>query len=153
MRKLYFVLVLMLLGSMQLFAQVPLSYYLPQDVQYDAKVPTPQQFLGFQIGEQHVSHDQVVAYMRELDRVSDRITLSEYARTYENRPCLLLTITSVQNQQNIETIRKEHLKLSDPAQSGSVNPDNMPAVIWMGYSVHGNEPSGVNANMLVSYYL
>ncbi len=134
-------------------AQKPLNYYLSQNVKYDEKVPNPQQFLGFQIGEQHVSHDQIVAYMKELARTSDRVTLQEYARTYENRPCLLLTISSVENQKNIEQIRQQHLKLSNPQQSASADIERMPAVVWMGYSVHGNEPSGANANMLVSYFL
>ena len=152
MAKVYFFFLFFLAGSSS-FSQVPNSYYLPQNVTYDQKVPNPQQFLGFQIGEQHVSHDQIVAYMKELDRTSDRVTLQEYARTYENRPCLLLTITSNENQKNIEQIRKEHLKLDDPSESASVNTENMPAVVWMGYSVHGNEPSGANANMMVSYFL
>lgn len=153
MRNFTFCLFVVFLFHTSSFAQQPLSYYLPQNVTYDPKVPTPQQFLGFQIGEQHVSHDQIVAYMKELDRTSDRVTLQEYARTYENRPCLLLTITSAQNQKNIENIRRAHLKLSDPSQSASLNIETMPAIVWMGYSVHGNEPSGANANMLVSYYL
>ncbi|WP_026897531.1 M14 metallopeptidase family protein [Daejeonella oryzae] len=153
MNKSYFsIFILLLIGNIS-FAQQPLSYYLPQNVTYDQKVPSPQQFLGFQIGEQHVSHDQIVAYMKELDRTSDRVTLQEYARTYENRPCLLLTISSTENQKNIDEIRKQHLKLSEPSQSASVNLENMPAVVWMGYSVHGNEPSGANANMMVSYFL
>lgn len=152
MRKLYFFIFLFLLGNI-VSAQVPLTYYLSQKVTYNEKVPSPEKFLGFQVGEQHVSHDQIVAYMKELDRTSDRVTLQEYARTYENRPCLLLTITSEDNQKNIGNIRKEHLKLSDPSLSASVKIENMPAVVWMGYSVHGNEPSGANANLLVSYFL
>lgn len=153
MRKLYLLIFLLLGPALTLPAQVPLSYYLPGDVTYDPAVPTPQEFLGFQIGEQHVSHDQIVAYMKELGRTSSRVTVTEYARTYENRPCLLLTVTSPENHRNLENIRREHLKLSDPAVSASVNTADMPAVVWMGYSVHGNEPSGANANMLVSYYL
>lgn len=153
MRKLYLLIFLLLGPTLTLPAQVPLSYYLPGDVTYDPAVPTPQEFLGFQIGEQHVSHDQIVAYMKELGRTSARVTVTEYARTYENRPCLLLTVTSPENHRNLENIRREHLKLSDPAVSASVNTAEMPAVVWMGYSVHGNEPSGANANMLVSYYL
>ncbi|HUH33329.1 MAG TPA: M14 family metallopeptidase, partial [Daejeonella sp.] len=152
MRKIYLLLFFYLTGNIA-FAQVPLSYYLPQNVSYDDKVPSPEKFFGFQVGEQHVSHDQIVAYMKELDRTSDRVTLQEYARTYENRPCLLLTVTSVENQKNIESIRQQHLKLSDPAQSAGVNVEGMPAVVWMGYSVHGNEPSGANANLMVSYFL
>lgn len=153
MRKLYSLLFLFFGPFLPAIAQVPLSYYLPQKVTYDRNVPSPEQFLGFQIGEQHVSHDQIVAYMKELDRTSDRVTLQEYARTYENRPCLLLTITSTKNHQNLESIRSQHLKLSDPQQSASVNVEKMPAVVWMGYSIHGNEPSGANANMMVSYFL
>ncbi|NEU10452.1 zinc carboxypeptidase [Flavihumibacter sp. R14] len=152
MRKLFFFLFLCLIGNTS-FGQVPLSYYLPQNVTYDKKVPSPEEFLGFQVGEQHASHDQIVAYMKELDRSSDRVSLQEYARTYENRPCLLLTITSSENQKNIENIRKEHLRLSDPSQSAAMAVENMPAVVWMGYSVHGNEPSGANANLMVSYFL
>ncbi|MBL7734275.1 MAG: hypothetical protein JNL51_02365, partial [Chitinophagaceae bacterium] len=82
--------VIFFFSGLHLFAQVPLDYYLPQKVNYDPKVPTPAQYLGFQIGQQHVSHDQIVAYMKELARTSNRIRLEEYARTYENRPCLLL---------------------------------------------------------------
>ena len=145
--------VIFFFSGLHLFAQVPLDYYLPQKVSYDPKVPTPAQYLGFQIGQQHVSHDQIVAYMKELARTSNRIRLEEYARTYENRPCLLLTITAPDNQANLENIRQEHLKLSDPSVSGSVNINNMPSVVWMGYSIHGNEPSGANANMMVSYFL
>jgi hypothetical protein len=152
MRHLYLFLLLCLTTTVAI-AQVPLTYYLPQNVTYDKKVPSPQEFLGFQVGEQHASHDQIVAYMKELDRSSDRVSVQEYARTYENRPCLLLTISSAENLKNIERIRKEHLKLSDPSQSATMNVENMPAIVWMGYSVHGNEPSGANANLMVSYFL
>ena len=134
-------------------AQVPDSYYLPTDVRYRPTVPTPQQFLGYQVGDWHVTHDQLVAYMKKLDEVSDRITLTEYARTYENRPLLLLTVTSTRNHSSLETIRQQHLQLTDPGRSGSLNTATMPAVVWMGYSVHGNEASGLNAALLAAYYL
>ena len=75
----------------------PLSYFLPE-LGYDESVPTPESFLGYQIGEWHVSHDQLVAYVKEVARISDRVTIEEYARSYENRPLLLLTIASETNQ-------------------------------------------------------
>jgi hypothetical protein len=43
--------------------------------------------------------------------------------------------------------------LTDPARSASVNIDNMPIVVWIGHSIHGNEPSGANAALLSAYYL
>jgi hypothetical protein len=43
--------------------------------------------------------------------------------------------------------------LTDPSKSASVNIDNMPIVVWIGHSIHGNEPSGANASLLSAYYL
>jgi hypothetical protein len=134
-------------------AQVADSYYLPQNVRYNASVPSPKQYLGYQVGEWHVSHDQLVAYLRKLDETSDRITLTEYGRTYEHRPLLLLTISSPGNQQNINQLKAEHAQLADPTRSGTLDVSKMPAVVWLGYTVHGNEPSGNNSALLAAYYL
>ena len=152
MRKLYAIL-LFAITFISVKAQTPLSYYLPQNVSYNPKIPTPQSVLGFNVGDQHVSHDQVVMYMTALDQASDRITLTEYGKTYENRRMLLLTITSPENHKNLEQIRTQHVALSDPSKSANINVDNMPIVVWQGFSVHGNEPSGVNASIAVAYYL
>ncbi|MFC6997870.1 M14 family metallopeptidase [Rufibacter roseus] len=134
-------------------AQTSLSYYLPAHVTYNESIPTPKELLGYEIGDWHVSHDQLVSYMKAMDAASDRITLVEYARTHENRPLLLLTISSPDNHRQIEGIKQKHQQLTDPNVSGKLDISNMPAVIWMGYSVHGNEPSGSNASLLAVYHL
>lgn len=151
--KKYLLLLLSLVCTITTQAQVADSYYFPNNVTYDPAIPTPQQFLGYQVGEWHVTHDQRVAYMKKLAELSKRITLAEYARTYEQRPLLLLTITNPANHGNLENIRTEHLKLIDPALSAGLKTADMPAVVWLGYSVHGNEPSGTNASLLSAYYL
>ncbi len=133
--------------------KVDLNYYLPQDTSYDKNIPTPESILGFQVGEWHVSHDKLAEYMKALAKSSDRITIENRGTTYEGRPLLLLTITSPKNHQNLEAIRSEHLKLSDASKSSSTVVENMPLVIYQGYSIHGNEPSGANAGLLVAYYL
>ncbi len=135
------------------FGQVDLSYYMPQDVSYNSDIPKPADYLGFQPGEWHLRHDLLAGYMHLLAEKSDRITIEEYGRTYENRQLLLLTITSPENQQNIDDLQAAHVRLSDPESSSSSNIDEMPAVVWLGYSVHGNEPSGANSTPLVAYYL
>lgn len=146
-------LTVFILSTTTLFSQKKeLTYYLP-DINYDKNIPTPEQFLGHQIGEWHISHDQLVAYMRTLAELSPRITLTEYARTYETRPLIYLTITSEKNHQNLEVIKADHQKLSDPATSGEVNISRQPIILYQGYSIHGNEASGGNAAPLVAYYL
>ncbi|WP_241502252.1 M14 family metallopeptidase [Hymenobacter glacialis] len=154
MRKYYSLLLAMLVTlATQAQTKSNLPYYLPQTVSYDPAIPTPASVLGYEVGEWHVSHDQLVAYMRAVDAASDRVTITEYARTHEHRPLLLLTITSPDNQRNIAQIKADHHKLTDPAVSGQLDVSKMPAVFWMGYSVHGNEPSGTNASLLAVYYL
>lgn len=140
---------------LNIFAQqkIDLNYYLPQDVTYNTSIPTPESILGFQVGEWHVTHDKLVQYMYALAESSDRITIENRGKTYEDRPLLLLTITSPKNHQNIEAIRKEHLKLSDASTSSSLNINTMPIVLYQGFSIHGNEASGANAGLLVAYYL
>lgn len=144
---------LLFLPSPLLFSQNNLDYFLPAGTTYDPKIPTPQSFFGFQVGEWHLTPEQIHSYMKALDVVSDRITLVEFGRTYESRPMMLLTITSPENHSGIERIREDHLRLSDPSTSASLGIDRMPVVIWMGYSVHGNESSGSNASVLVAYHL
>ncbi|MDB4286104.1 M14 family metallopeptidase [bacterium] len=132
---------------------VDLDYYLPQNVSYDSSIPTPESVLGFQVGSWHVGHDQLVYYMRILAAASDRIAIEDIGQSHENRSLIHLRITSKRNQSNINLIQSSHLQLSDPGASASLALDKMPVVVWMGYTIHGNEPSGSNAALLVAYYL
>jgi hypothetical protein len=145
--------IVFLLSSFCAFGQVDLSYYLPPNVSYNPAIPTPRAIIGHEVGEWHISHDRLVSYMHALDKASDRITLEQTGLTHEGRPLLLLAITSPKNQQNIEAIRTQHLKLSDPNQSASVDIKSMPAVFYLGCSIHGNEPSGSNAGLIMAYHL
>ncbi len=129
-----------------------LTYYLP-DIAYDPAIPTPESFLGWQIGEWHISHDLQLSYMRLLAASSPRITLTEYARTHEQRPLIYLTITSPENHAQLDDLKARHVALTDPDISADVNLDDTPLVLYQGYSIHGNEPSGGNAAPLVAYYL
>ncbi|MCD6090589.1 MAG: hypothetical protein J7J72_03755, partial [Bacteroidales bacterium] len=100
-----------------------------------------------------VSHDQLIKYMEVIAASSDRAVLVEYARSYENRPLVHLIFSSPENLARLDEIKAEHQKLSDPSISGEINTENMPLVVVLGYSIHGNEASGVNASLLTAYYL
>ncbi|OAV46149.1 zinc carboxypeptidase [Lewinella sp. 4G2] len=146
--------------SAQLFAQTTnsetpkeLTYYLP-DLDYNPNITTPEEFLGWQIGDWHISHDLQQAYMRLLASQSDRMTLEEIGRSYEDRPLLNLIVTSPENQGRLEDMREQHYFWSSRGsgvKESAIN--NVPAVLYQGFSIHGNEPSGGNAAPLVAYYL
>ncbi|MHA7130462.1 M14 family metallopeptidase [Algoriphagus namhaensis] len=141
---------LLLLVSVISYAQVDLSYYLPKGYTYNPAVPTPEQVLGYQVGEWHVTHDQLVMYMKAVADASDRVIFEEIGRTYEKRPQTMLTISSPRNLEYIEQIKAERKKLRDPQESPAI--EEMPIVMFMGYSVHGNEASGANASLLAAYH-
>lgn len=143
----YFLLLSMVALSAQ---KQPLSYYLP-DIAYDANIPTPEAFLGWQVGEWHVTHDQQLAYMRLLAAASPRIVMTEYARSYEQRPLVYMTITSPANHARLPEIQAQHVAISDPSRKAETK--GQPVVLYQGFSIHGNEPSGGNAALLLAYYL
>lgn len=131
-----------------------LAYFLPDRIySYNPDIPTPKTVLGFELGRQHVDWGQVVAYMQALAASSERVSVCETGRTYQHRPFLEVAITSPENQRKLESIRQEHLMLAEPSRSSSVSLENMPVVVSLVYSIHGNEPSGVNASLAVAYFL
>lgn len=130
--------------------KLDLSYYLPQGITYDESIPTPKSIIGHEVGEWHITHDKLVQYMEALAKASDRITIETRGSTFEGRPILLLTVTSPENHSNLEQIRRDHLSLSDDA---SASVADKPAVVYQGFSIHGNEPSGSNAALAYAYYL
>ncbi|MGB3800189.1 MAG: M14 family zinc carboxypeptidase [Lewinella sp.] len=130
-----------------------LTYYLP-DLDYDPDIPTPEEFLGWQIGDWHISHDLQQAYMRALAASSDRITLEVIGHTYEQRPLLNLIFTTPENHGRLEELRQMHVNWISPEggmSDGDLN--DVPGVLYQGYSIHGNEPSGGNAAPMAAYYL
>lgn len=148
-----FPVVFLLFAFSILNSQVEPDYFLPSNVTYDTKIPTPKQFAGHEIGEWHLSHDKLYHYMQELDRVSGRAVWEEYGRSHENRPLGQLIISSPENILNIEKLRQEHIRICDPSVSGTLDLQKMPLFVKLGYGIHGNESSSQNAAALVAYYL
>ncbi|WP_439127761.1 M14 family metallopeptidase [Polaribacter sp.] len=144
------ILLLIFLVSFTISAQkVDLSYYLPNE-RYNTEIPTPKEIIGHEIGEWHITHDKLVEYMKALAAASDRISIENRGTTYEGRPLILLTITAPNNHKRLEEIRQNHIKATNDA---SFDATNGPIVVYQGFSIHGNEPSGSNAAMAVAYYL
>ena len=144
--------VLAILMSSALFGQVHLEYYLDQNHTYDESIPKPKSILGYEVGDWHVSHDKLVNYMIQLADSSDRIQMENRGSTFEGRPILLLTITSPSNHEQIAEIKKRHIDLTDVG-ANKIEIEKQPLVVYQGFSIHGNEPSGSNAGILLAYHL
>ncbi len=138
-----------------IFVQLSLNaqdYYYKVYQPFDSNIPSPEEFLGYPIGEYHTRHDQVVAYMDELAELSDRATISIYGKTHENRKLVMLNIGSAAHIQKLEDYRQKHLEVVDET-SNITSYDDLPLFINLAYGVHGNEPSSTEAAMLIAYTL
>ncbi len=133
-------------------ADAQVAYFFPEGEAFDPAIPSPEEFLGYSIGSFHTRHDRIVSYMQELARLSDRATYQSIGMTYEHRPMPVLTVTSPENHTRLEAIRQEHLASMDPNAPPSANATR-PAIVHLGYGVHGNETSSAEAAMLTAYWL
>ena len=124
------------------------EYFYPAAGDMNPTIPTPEKFLGYAIGTHHTRHDKLVEYFKELDKLSDKVSVQVIGETYEHRQQIAAIFTSAANHQRLEEIRKTHL-----AGQLTGNTENIPLVIHLGFNVHGNEPSSSEAAMLTAYYL
>lgn len=151
MKSIYHLLLFLLLFATQtsLLAQ---DYYFEAYKPFDTSIPSPEEFLGYPIGDYHTRHDLVVAYMYTLAELSDKATVSVYGKTHENRKLLMLQIGTPSNLNNLEEIRQEHLKVVNP-NINVTDFTELPLFVNLAYGVHGNEPSSTEAAMLMAYTL
>ncbi|TVP42355.1 MAG: hypothetical protein EA350_16195 [Gemmatimonadales bacterium] len=132
-------------------ASAPLAYYFEEGERgFDPAIPSPEGFLGYEIGAHHTRHDAIEAYFRELARLSPRAVYEEYAESYERRRLGVLTVTSPDNHARLEEIRLRHL---EAALDASVPAGDRPLVAVLAAGVHGGEASGPEAMLLTAYWL
>ena len=128
------------------------DYFLENFGPYDESIQSPEEFLGYEIGDQHTRHDLILAYFKYLSSISEKADLITYGKSYEGRLLTLLSISQTENLKNLENIKKEHLKSTMPGSIKTIN-ENLPVIINLGYGIHGNEPSGSEAALLTAYTL
>lgn len=117
-----------------------------------AQLKSPEQFLGYKLGERFTPHYKIVQYFQHAAAAMPQMMkLETYGETNEGRPLLLATISTAGNMDRIQDIRNNNLKLTG-MQSGAAN-TNTPAIVWLSYNVHGNEASSSEVSMKTLYEL
>ena len=79
----------------------------------DGDIPTPQQFLGFRVGEDKklARWDKIVEYLRMIANRSDRVRLRELGKTTNNNPFVFLEISSADTIKNLDHFKQLERKL------------------------------------------
>jgi hypothetical protein len=127
------------------------------DGEYIETIDKPNKFLGFEYATRVATPEQITAAIQAWSKQSDRLKVVEYARTHENRPLHAVFITSPKNLNNLDQIKDKVTKLSDARLTNDRTAksliDELPAIAWMAYSIHGNETSGADAALGIIYHL
>ncbi len=127
-----------------------LAGFMPDAVDLDPEIMAPAEALGHELGRHPARYDAIVAYFRQLARSSERIELETLGRSMEGREIVMLTVTSSDNHARLDEIRDAHL-----AAVGTQAPadQDAPAVVWLGFGVHGAEAAGLEAAVPLAYHL
>lgn len=120
-------------------------------VAWAQKIQSPEEFLGYKLGDRFTRHHRVVEYFKHVADVLPNVELIQYGETYEHRPLVYAVITSRENFEKREEIRLDNLKRTGMIE-GTASGDKKP-IVWMSYNVHGNEASSLEASMLTLYDL
>ncbi|MEE8404477.1 MAG: M14 family zinc carboxypeptidase, partial [candidate division Zixibacteria bacterium] len=125
---------------------------------YDRAIPEPREIFGHPIGEWPVRYNDLVDYINLLAETSDRVRLETHGTTHEGRDLFNIFISTTDNLSKLDDYREDMSRLADPtinltaAERKSLL-DDLPAFAWLGYSIHGDEISGVDAGMQLLYHL
>ncbi|HMJ46738.1 MAG TPA: M14 metallopeptidase family protein [Ferruginibacter sp.] len=114
---------------------------------------TPDEFLGYTLGDRFTPHYRIVAYFEyAATTMPQKMRLEKYGETYEGRPLLLAVISSPAIMERIEEVKKNNLRMAG-LQNGQVTGSAAIPIVWLSYNVHGNEASSSEVSMKTLYAL
>jgi hypothetical protein len=116
-----------------------------------SNIKSPDEFLPYTLGSRFTPHHLLVDYFRYVDGLSDKMQLVQYGQTNELRPLIAAIISSPANMKRIETIRQNNLRRTGMLDGSPVDEDI--AIVYLSYSVHGDEAAGSESAMAVLYDL
>ena len=127
------------------------------DDNYIDSIDHPNEFLDFDYATRVATPEQITSALKSWANQSDRLKVIEYARSHENRPLHAVFISSPENLKNLNSIKDKISQLADARVTNDRKAktliNELPAVAWMAYSIHGNETSGADAALGVIYHL
>lgn len=128
------------------------------EVEYDASIPTHFDVLNYAAGERITKPADVLKYFDALVKAApNNIKKFNYAQTWEGRKLIYLVIGSAENIAKLDQFEANMQQLADPRttdrQAATALIEQLPASVWLGYGVHGNEISSTDAAMMTAYHL
>ena len=115
-----------------------------------AQLKSPDEFLGYSLGDYFTRHHRVIEYFKHVDEVMPNVQVIQYGETYERRPLVMAVLTAPENFSQLQTIREDNLRRAGvlPGQ-----PTTKIGIVWLSYNVHGNEANSTETSMKTLFEL
>ncbi len=120
-------------------------------------VVAPAEFLGYEPGKQFTRHERLVTYFDRVAGASDRVQVRVYGRTFESRRLLVAFVGSEANIRKLDELAEGWRTLASPEATSETEAEGLalklPALVWLSFNVHGNEPSPSETALELLYWL
>ncbi|MCP9494709.1 MAG: M14 family metallopeptidase [Pyrinomonadaceae bacterium MAG19_C2-C3] len=121
-------------------------------------VPRPQSILGFDVGDFHTNYATMERVINSIAAAApDRVKITDIGRTNELRQMHLIAISSPENIARLDSIKANVKRLSDPRTTAQTEANTIveqtPLIVWLAYTIHGNESASFETMMQVVYHL
>lgn len=125
---------------------------------YHPAIPTVRTVLGYDSGDRITRSADVRRYFEALRTAApDRMVIGEQAVTHEGRPVFWAAVGSPANIARLDQIKANSRALADPRTTSASQAQaliaDQPVIVWMMYSVHGDEISPADASMAAARHL
>ncbi|MHB1308644.1 MAG: M14 family zinc carboxypeptidase, partial [Limisphaerales bacterium] len=121
-------------------------------------LPSARELIGFEPGDRAATAEEIERCLKAWTAAApDRTRLVEYAHSHEGRPLHYVMVTGPTNLARLDAIEAGLARLGDPRQTTPAEAEaliaNLPAVAWLGYTIHGDETEGSDAALALLHYL
>ncbi|HEV2764831.1 MAG TPA: M14 family zinc carboxypeptidase, partial [Pyrinomonadaceae bacterium] len=125
---------------------------------YRENVPRPASILRFDVGDFHTNYSQMERVLYATAQAApDRVRVTDIGLTNEHRMMHVVAISSPENIARLEQIKANVARLADPRGLSQDEAQRLvastPVVVWLSYTIHGNESASFEAMMQVVYQL
>ncbi len=103
-------------------------------------------------GKEYHFHNDIMNYVKEMAKNSPNLVVKDYGKTHQGRSLNLIFISSVENIQNLESIRQTNLYNTGLSET-KPNKTLEKALVWCSFGTHGNEAGTTGSIPQIVYEL
>ncbi|HJQ33999.1 MAG TPA: M14 family zinc carboxypeptidase [Pyrinomonadaceae bacterium] len=125
---------------------------------YREAVPRPRDLLRYDVGDFHTNYAMMERVVQAIAAAApERVRVFDIGLTNEYRMQHLVAVSSPENIARLDEIKANLKRLSDPRTLSDAEAQRLisqtPVVLWLQYTIHGNESASFEAMMQVLYQL